>query len=234
VLLAKTLDDPRAAPQTVTIGAMNPSTQQAAERPERPSEPRPAGERSRPRALMITAIAVAVAGVFIAVAWVTGGLRSQSATRPPQARPGATIDQGRFTVQVIGAHIETAKIGFSDKPIPALVVRMRVNNTGKDTVLMHNSIFGFSAGVLLEPGWRQADDARNDPAKGAVITLQPRLPRDIDLMWKWQGAPPAQVTLGLHEWIYRLQFDHGGYYWDNGKHTPTVSDVTVPVRQGGV
>lgn len=182
--------------------------------------------------LAVTAIVVAVVGVFTVVAWVTGGLRSVSATPPPRARPGATVDQGRFAVQVVGAHTEMTKVGLSTKPVPALVVRMRVNNIGKDTVLIDNSVFGFTDGVFLEPG-RKADGGRSDPAKGNVLTLPPRLPRDVDVIWKWTGAVPQQVTVDLHQWTYRLQFDRGGYYWDSGKDTPIVSTVTVPVRQGG-
>jgi hypothetical protein len=194
---------------------MNPSTQQ------------------RSRALPATAIVVAVVGVLTAVTWVTGGFRSQSAAAPPRVAPGGTVDQGRFTVRVAGAHTELTKVGFDNKPAPALVVRMRVTNTGKDTLMMDNGTFGFSAGVLLAPAGRRADSARNDPAKGTALMLQPRVPRDIDLIWKWTGAPPAQVTLNLHDWVHRLQVDHGGYLWLNGKDTRTVATVTVPVRQGG-
>jgi hypothetical protein len=209
---------------------MNPSTQQPV---ARPAEPQPAGERPRSRVLLVTAIVVAVAGALTAVTWATGGFNAQSATPPPRVAPGTTVDQGRFTVQVIGAHTERTKVGFDNDLVPALIVRMRVTNTGKDTVLMDNGTFGFSAGVLLQPG-RAAEGARNDPAKGTALTLQPRLTRDIDLIWKWSGAPPSQITLDLHDWVRRLQFDHGGYYWLNGKNTPTVGTVTVPVRQGGV
>jgi hypothetical protein len=148
--------------------------------------------------------------------------------------PGGTVDQGRFTVRVINAHTERTKVGFDNKLVPALVVRMRVTDTGKDTVMMDSGTFGFSAGVLLEPAGRQAEAARNDPAKGTALALQPRVPRDVDLIWKWTGAPPAQVTLNLHDWVHRLQFDHGGYLWLNGKQTSTVATVTVPVRQGGI
>jgi hypothetical protein len=211
---------------------MNPSTQQSV---VRPPEPRPAGERSRSRALPATAIVVAVVGVLTAVTWVTGGLRSQSATPPPRAAPGGTVDQGRFTVRVINAHTEKTKVGFDNRLVPAVIVRMRVTNTGEDTVMMDNGTFGFSAGVLLGPApGRRADGARNDPAKGTALTLQPRVPRDIELIWKLTGAPPAQVTLNLHEWVHQLQFDHGGYLWLNGKDTATVATVTVPVRQGGI
>jgi hypothetical protein len=195
---------------------MNPSTQQRS----RGGGPRATGGP--------------VAGVLTAVTWVTGGLRSQSAASPPRVAPGGTVDQGRFTVRVINAHTERAKVGFDNKLVPALFVRMRVTNTGEDSVMMDSGTFGFSAGVLLEPRpWRRADAARNDPAKGTALTLQPRVPRDIDLIWKWTGAPPAQVSLNLHDWVHRLQFDHGGYLWLNGKDTPTVATVTVPVRQGG-
>ncbi|HEU5156884.1 MAG TPA: hypothetical protein VFU43_07795 [Streptosporangiaceae bacterium] len=208
---------------------MNPSTQQPV---APPLEAAQAGGRSRSRALPATAVVVAVAGALTAVAWVTGGLRSQSAAPPPRAKPGATVDQGRFTVQVVGAHTEMTKVGFDNKLVPALVVRMKVTNTGKETVLMDNGVFGFTAGVFLEPG-RPADSARDDAAKGTAMTLQPRLPRDVDVIWKWTGAPPAQVTLDLRKWTYHLQFDRGGYFWSTGKDAPTVSVVTLPVRHGG-
>jgi hypothetical protein len=190
--------------------------------------------QQRSRALPATAIVVAVAGVLTAVTWVTGGLRSESAASPPRVVPGGAVDQGRFSVRVVNAHTERTKVGFDNKLVPALVVRMRVTNTGEDTVMMDSGTFGFSAGVLLGPRpGRRADAARNDPAKGTALTLQPRVPRDIDLIWKWTGAPPAQVTLDLHEWVHKLQFDHGGYLWLNGTDTQTVGTVTVPVRQGG-
>jgi hypothetical protein len=112
-------------------------------------------------------------------------------------------------------------------------VRLRVNNTGKDTVMIDNGVFGFTAGVQLEPGGRKPDAGRSDPAKGTALTLQPRLPRDVDLVWKWTGAPPGRVTLDLHNWTRQLQVDRGGYYWSTGRFTPIVYTVTMPVRQGG-
>ncbi|HEY7482982.1 MAG TPA: hypothetical protein VH912_00845 [Streptosporangiaceae bacterium] len=198
-----------------------------------PSTPQPAG-RSR-RGLLVTAIVVAIAVVLVGVAWVTGGLRSASATPPQRVRPGGTVDQTRFSVQVISARTEMTKVKFDLKPSPALIVRMRVTNTGKDTVMMDDTVFGFSAGVLLQPKpYRFPDDIRIDPAKGVALSLQPRLARDIDVIWKWPGSPPQQVTLDLHKWTYRRQFDRGGYYWAAGKDSAIVSTVTVPVRQGGV
>ncbi|HZB32041.1 MAG TPA: hypothetical protein VE465_17930 [Streptosporangiaceae bacterium] len=211
---------------------MIPSTQQSV---ARPPEPRPAGARSRSRALPTTAIVVAVAGALTAVTWVTGGWRSQSATPPPRVAPGGSVDQGRFDVQVINARTERTKVGLDNALVPAIIVRMRVTNTGEDTVMIDNGTSGFSAGVLLGPApGRRAEGARNDPAKGPALTLQPRVPRGIDLIWRLKGTPPAQVTLNLHEWVRQLEFDHGGYLWLNGKDTPIAATVTVPVRQGGI
>jgi hypothetical protein len=173
-----------------------------------------------------------VAGVLIAVTWATGGLRAQTAA-PNQVGPGATIDQGRFSVKVIGAQTGSAKVGFEDTARPVLVVRMRVTNTGKDTVGM--SGISFDQGVLLRPAppYRFPDSVRNDPAKGNADSLPPRVPRDIDVIWKLSGPAPRQVTLDLREWTRHLQFDHDAYYWIAGKTAATVALVTVPVRQGG-
>jgi hypothetical protein len=70
------------------------------------------------RTLPIAAIVVAAAGALTAVTWVTGGLRAESTEPPPRVGPGATVDQGRFTVQVVGAHTEMTKVGFDDKLVP--------------------------------------------------------------------------------------------------------------------
>lgn len=197
-----------------------------------PSLPQPAA-RSR-RGLLVTAIVVAVAGVLVGVSWITGGLRSASATPPKRVSPGATVDQGRFSAQVLSAQTQTMKVGLDLKPSQALVVRVRVTNIGKDTAGLDRE-FGYAEGVLLEPKpFRRPDDARSDPATGVLTALPPRLSKDIDLIWKWPGTPPRQVTLDLHQWTYRLQFDRGGYYWDTGPDHAIVSIVTVPVRQGGV
>ncbi len=209
---------------------MNPSTPQP---PARHPEPRPAGERSRSRALPATAIVVAVVGALTAVTWVTGGLRAHS-SGPDRVRPGATVDQGRFSVQVINAHTATAKLLWDNKPGPVLVVRMRVTNIGKDSVSMATRGCGFCSGVFLEPKYLEPDDVKVDPAKGTADSLQPRVPRDVDVFWKLTGPAPQRVTIDLHQWTYRLQFNHDAYYWIAGKRAATVAAVTVPVRQGGV
>ncbi|HEX6471947.1 MAG TPA: hypothetical protein VF069_22830 [Streptosporangiaceae bacterium] len=208
---------------------MNPGTQQPTAPPGMPA---PTGGGPRSRSPLATAIVVGALGVLTAVAWVTGGLRAQP-TAPDQVRPGAAVDQGRFSVQVIGAWTGAAKVRYETKNVPVLIVRMRVTNTGKDTVAMAGSTFGFAAGVLLGPApYRPPDDVRNDPARGAADSLQPRLTRAVDVMWKLAGPPPRRAVVALRQWTYRLQFDGGAYYWSTGKDATTVAEVTVPVRQG--
>jgi hypothetical protein len=208
---------------------MDPGTQQP---PAPPGMPAPAGDRPRYRMPRTTAVVVAALGVIAAVTLVTGGFRARPAA-PDRVRPGAAVDQGRFSVQVLGAWTGVAKLRAETRSVPVLVVRMRVTNTGKDTVTMAEPTFGFAAGVLLGPApYRPPDDVRNDPAKGAADSLPPRLTRAVDVMWKLTGRPPQPAVIELRQWTYRLQFDGGGYYWSTGKDAATVAEATVPVRPG--
>jgi hypothetical protein len=188
--------------------------------------------RSR-RKVPATAIVAVVLGVLTAVMWATGGLRAQSAA-PDQARPGSTVNQGLFSVQVVSAQTANMKVGFEDKPVPVLVVRMRVTNNGEDSQVMEGGkSFGLSAGVQLAPApYRYPDAVRNDPALGAASALQPRLPSSVDTIWKLTGAPPRQATVVLREWEYRLSFEEDEYYWST-LDNPIIAQVTVPVRPGG-
>jgi hypothetical protein len=187
--------------------------------------------RSR-RKLPATAIVAALFSVLTAMTWVTGGFRAES-SGPEQVRPGGTVDQGLFSVQVIHAHTGNVKVGFDDKLVPALVVRMRVTNNGEDSRTMEGGTgSGLTGGVLLGPApYRHPDAVQHDPALGAATSLQPRLPRNVDVIWKLSGAPPRQATVVLRKWEYRLAFSEDERYWSVSDEL--LAQVTVPVRQGG-
>jgi hypothetical protein len=180
-----------------------------------------------------TAIVAAVFVVLTAVTWVTGGLRASS-SGPEQVRPGASIDQNLFTVQVISARATNMEIGFDDKPVPVLAVRMRVINNGEKTETIFGSrTYGLSAGVFLgPPPYRAPVEAKSDPALGNTFSLQPRLPANVDVIWKLTGPPPRQATVVLRQWEYTLSFEEDEYYWSLFE-TPFIAQVTLPVRQGG-
>jgi hypothetical protein len=188
--------------------------------------------RSR-RAVPATAIVAAVFVVLTAVTWVTGGLRASSSS-PEQLRPGATVEQNLYTVQVISARTASMEVGLDDKPGPVLAVRMRVTNNGdRTTTISGGKLSGVTGGVLLgpQPG-RRADDAVCDPALGATLSLQPRLPTNVDMIWKLTGPPPQQVTVGLQRWERWLTLDQDEYIWSVTDPT-YIAQVTLPVRQGG-
>jgi hypothetical protein len=72
-------------------------------------------------------LVVSVAAILSA--WSAGGLR----TRPhgvPMVRPGGTVDQGVFAVQVLDARAGHMKIHSFDPVKNLLVVRMRVTDKG--------------------------------------------------------------------------------------------------------
>jgi hypothetical protein len=188
--------------------------------------------RSR-RKVPATAIVAAVVVVLTAVTWATGGLRAQS-TAPEQVRPGSTVNQGLFSVQVVSAQIANMKVGFADQPVPVLAVRMRVTNNGERSQTMEGGrSSGLSAGVQLGPApYRYPDDVRGDPALGLATALQPRLPHNVDVIWKLTGGPPRQAAVMLREWEYRLSFEEDEYYW-TALDRPIIAQVTVPVRPGG-
>jgi hypothetical protein len=180
-----------------------------------------------------TAIVAVVLGVLAAVTWATGGLRAQS-TAPAQVRPGSTVNQGLFSVQVVSAQVANMKVGFSANPVPVLAVRMRVTNNGEKSQAMEGGrSSGVSAGVQLGPApYRHPDEVRGDPAPGLATALHPRLPHNVDVIWKLTGAPPRQATVVLREWEYRLSFEEDQYYW-TALDQPIIAQVTVPVRPGG-
>jgi hypothetical protein len=201
--------------------------------------------RGSRRALPATAAVAGVLTVLTAVTWVTGGLHAESAS-PRIGAPGAAIDQTRFTVRVDSARATTAKVSLEPKPVPILAVRMRVTNTGKDTVTLEDPTFGFTAGVFLGPevvggvGWsgkhsrlREPDDVQTNPSVGTAETVPPRMTRDVAVIWKLTGPAPPQVTVDLRDWDYRLTFDRSEYIWWADQDSPVAAKITVPVRADG-
>jgi hypothetical protein len=172
------------------------------------------------------ALLVAVAGMF-------GGLRAQ-ASGPLQAKPGATVDQGLFDVQIMDARAGQFKLHDFDPPANILVVRMRVTNRGKQSY----GIGSFLNGVAAEPKhgkYAEADIMRSEgDINGEVTTsIHPELPVTLQVVWVLGNATaPPQVTIALRTWDYGQSFTTDDFYWSVGKTSPVTAEVSVPVRLG--
>jgi hypothetical protein len=181
---------------------------------------------------MVLAILGALA-LLVVVTGMFGGLRGQD-NGPQQAKPGTTVDQGLFDVQVMDARAGRMKLGEFDPLANLLVVRMRVTNRGGESY----GVSSFVGGVAAEPhpgSYLQADIMRSQgDIQGEVTTsIDPRLPVVLQVVWPLGNATaPSTVTLALRKWEYGQSFTTDTFYWSVTKQSPITAKVSVPVHAG--
>ena len=172
------------------------------------------------------ALLVAVAGVF-------GGLRGQ-ASGPQQAKPGSTIDQGLFDVQLMDVRAGRMKLHEFDPEANLLIARLRVTNRGDESY----GIGSFIHGVAAEPKpgkYAEADLMRSEGEINGEETssIHPRLPIIVQVVWVLgDSAAPPDVTVALRTWEYGQSFTTDEFYWSVTTQSPVKAEVSAPVRQG--
>jgi hypothetical protein len=179
---------------------------------------------------VLTGIAVAVA--MLAVAGVLGGFRARPGG-PGTAKPGTVVNQGLFDVQITDARAGRMKLSTYDPVRNLLLVRMRVENLGKQSYGVSTFMDGIVA--VPKPGkYLQADFLGSQGYIGGeeTSTIHPRMPITVQLVWPLGDASPRSVTLALREWSYSQSFTTDEYYWSSGKSAPVKVNVTLPVREG--
>jgi hypothetical protein len=182
---------------------------------------------------MVLAILGALA-LLVVVTGMFGGLRGQD-NGPQQAKPGTTVDQGLFDVQVMDARAGRMKLGEFDPLANLLVVRMRVTNRGDRSYGISSFLWGLAAeprrGSYVQPDlMRSQADIQGD----VTTSIDPRLPVVVQVAWPLGDAtaPPSAVTLALRQWEYGQSFTTDVFYWSVTKQSPIKGKVTVPVRMG--
>lgn len=175
---------------------------------------------------------IAVTAVALAAAGVLGGFGAQPGG-PDLAKAGTVVHQGLFDVRVTDARAGRIRLGPYDPIRNLLLVRMRVQNLGKQSY----GVSTFMDGVVAEPKpgkYLQADflgsEGYIDGQK--TSTLHPRMPVTVQLVWPLGDASPRSVTLALRAWQYGQSFTTDEYYWSAGKGAPIKATVTLPVREG--
>jgi hypothetical protein len=191
------------------------------------------GVTTRRRWPVVLAILGALA-LLVAVTGVFGGLRGQD-NGPQEAKPGTTVDQGLFDVQVMDARAGRMKLGEYDPLANLLVVRMRVTNRGDKSYGISSFLWGLAAeprrGSYVQPDlMRSQGDIQGD----VTTSIDPRLPVVVQVVWPLGNAtaPPSAVTLALRQWEYGQSFTTDVFYWSVTKQSPIMAKVTVPVRRG--
>ena len=143
---------------------------------------------------------MAALGGAVTVLGMTGGLAA-TPDKPRQAGPNTAIDQGRFTVTVLGARVGMVKGLFSETPKRSLIVKMRVVNNGTDTASME---IDFAHGIAGEPkpgSYKDVPDGNVTTTTGdgsKTSAVEPGLPVTTEVSWELPaGTTPAKVTLAL-------------------------------------
>jgi hypothetical protein len=181
---------------------------------------------------MLLAILVGLV-VLTAVIWVAGGLKAQPGG-PVASKPGRTIGQGLFNVQIMDARAGRMKINSFDPLANLLVVRMRVTNLGDQSYGISSFLGGIAAepqhGKYLEADFMRSQGYANDQVTSSI---HPRLPVVVQLVWPLGNATaPRTATLALRTWEYGQSFTTDTYYWSVTKQSPISAEVAVPVRAG--
>jgi hypothetical protein len=171
--------------------------------------------------------------VLLAVAGVFGGFRARP-NGPAAARPGSTVDQGLFDVQIMDARAGRMKLSSFDPLRNLLLVRMRVTNLGDRSFGVSSFLDGVAAeskpGTYLQPDFMGSE---GDIDGQATSSLHPRLPITVQLVWPLGDATaPRTATLALRQWDYGQSFTSDTFYWSVTKQSPIKAKVAVPVRAG--
>jgi hypothetical protein len=156
---------------------------------------------------------VGVLAVLVPVLWATGGLKEKP--KQPVKAAGTALDLGLFTVTVRDARVGLAKEGFGDAQERFLIVRMSVENKGKETEPL--GIGGLGEGVVaLTRTGKWVEPERVEGAAGGAETdmVQPGLPVEASAMWKMGPADsPEKLTVGLRAWKYEHGFTDEQFNW---------------------
>ena len=174
-----------------------------------------------------------VLAVLLAVAGVFGGFRARP-SGPIAAKPGSTVDQGLFHVQVMDARAGRMKLSSFDPLRNLLLIRVRVTNLGDQSYGVSSFFDGVAAepkpGTYLQPDFTGSE---GDIDGQVTSTIHPHLPVTVQLAWPLGDATaPRTVTLALREWDYGQSFTSDTFYWSVTKQSPITAKVAVPVRMG--
>jgi hypothetical protein len=199
---------------------------------ERVADSDDSGATTRRKWPVVLAISAALA-ILLAVAGVFGGLREQD-SGPQQARPGATVGQGVFDVQVLDVRAGHMKLHEFDPAANLLIARMRVTNRGDQSYGVGSFVHGIAAEP--KPGtYAEADVMRSEGDINGEETssIHPRLPVIVQVVWALgNAAAPPEVTVALRTWEYGQSFTTDTLYWSVTKQSPITAKVSLPVRQG--
>jgi hypothetical protein len=189
-------------------------------------------EETRRRPLVWLTV-LATLGGAVTVLGMAGGLAATPG-KPRQAGPNTAVDQGRFTVTVLGARVGMVKGLFSQAAKRSLIVKMRVVNNGTDTASVDVS---FVHGLVGEPKpgtYKEVPDGNatattSDGSK--TSSIEPGLPVTAEVSWELPaGTTPAKMTLALRQWEYHPGFTDVEYIWFMTKSSPVMAEITVPVQ----
>jgi hypothetical protein len=179
--------------------------------------------------LVITAALV----ILTATLWATGGLQARPGG-PITVKPGRTVGQGIFNVQVLDARAGSMKLHAFDQPANLLIVRMRVTGIGNKSY----GVGSFVGGIAAEPKpgtYAEAEPTRSEGDIDGEETseIHPRLPVTVQVVWiLGNAAAPPNVTVALRTWEYSQSFTTDTFAWSVTPQSPITAKVAVPVRQG--
>ena len=198
---------------------------------ERVADSDDSGATTRRKWPVVLAISGALA-ILVAVTGVFGGLREQD-SGPYQAKPGATVDQGVFDVQVLDVRAGHMKLHEFDQAANLLIARMRVTNRGDQSYGVGSFVHGIAAepksGTYAEADVMRSEGVINGEETGSI---HPRLPVIVQVVWALgNAAAPPKVTVALRTWEYGQSFTTDTLYWSVTKQSPITAKVSFPVRQ---
>ncbi|MBB4772794.1 hypothetical protein [Actinomadura livida] len=171
------------------------------------------GRRGSARRWLVPACALGVLAVLVPVLWVTGGLKEKP-TQPVKTA-GTALNLGLFTVTVRDARIGLVKEGFGDAQERFLIVRMSVENKGKETEPLGIGGLGDGVVALTRTGkWVQPERVEGVAGGADTDVVQPGLPVEASAMWKMGPADsPEKLTVGLRAWKYEHGFTDEDFNW---------------------
>lgn len=188
------------------------------------------GRRTPVRRWGVPLCVLGVLAVIAAVLWVTGGLKETP--KQPVKQPGKALDLGLFTVTVRDARIGTADAGFGSERERFLIVRMRVENRGKETEQLGPGGLADGVVALTKTGkWVKPDEVEGTAGGAETDAVQPGLPVEASVMWKMGPADsPRKLTVGLRKWKYEQGFTDSDFNWIVQRENDVLAGrLTLPV-----
>ncbi len=176
---------------------------------------------------------LAALGAAVTVLGMTGGLAA-TPNSPQQAKAGAPVNQGRFTVTVLGARIGMVKTLFSSSAKRSLIVRLRVANNGTDSASIDPDLREGIAGEPTRGTYKAVPDGNitGYTADGAKTTsVEPGLPITTEISWELSPtSSPARIIIALRQWEYHPGFTDVQYNWWMTSTSPVMAEISVPVQ----